>query len=210
MTVQGSEKVLRRDAAQNRERVLDAAATVFSERGLDVGVDEIARVAGVGVGTLYRRFPTKDSLISALVRQVLDEFLALATDALSAPGGEGLEQVFHGSGEILASNRGCLPRMWNDDETSGTRNEYRQILVELLKRAQDHGRIRGDATAADLDLVFWSLRGVISTTRGVSDDGWRRTLAVVVAGLRPGAEELKADPMSADDVTRIMKRLYPN
>lgn len=87
VSVQGSGKALRRDAAENRQRLLDAAATVFSARGLDVGVDEIARVAGVGVGTLYRRFPTKDALISELVRQVLEDFVALARDACSAPDG---------------------------------------------------------------------------------------------------------------------------
>ncbi|TQC45709.1 TetR/AcrR family transcriptional regulator [Rhodococcus sp. WS4] len=200
-------KVLRRDAAENRQRLLDAAATVFSARGLDVGVDEIARVAGVGIGTLYRRFPTKDALISELVRQVLEDFVALAHDAVSAPEGEGLEQVLYGSGAILASNRGCLSRMWNDDETTSLRNEYRRILFELLAGAKRHGRIREDATDADLDLIFWSLRGVVGTTRGVTDAGWRRILAVMIAGLRPGAERLDATPMNAEHVAHILELL---
>ncbi|WP_009473173.1 TetR/AcrR family transcriptional regulator [Rhodococcus sp. JVH1] len=202
-------KALRRDAAENRQRLLDAAATVFSARGLDVGVDEIARVAGVGIGTLYRRFPTKDALISELVRQVLEDFLTLAHEALSAPEGEGLEQVLYGSGAILASNRGCLSRMWNDDQTTVLRNDYRRILFELLAGAKQHGRIREDATEADLDLIFWSLRGVVSTTRGVTDTGWRRILAVMIAGLRPGAERLDAAPLSAQDVAQIMENLWP-
>ena len=202
-------KVLRRDAAENRQRLLDAAATVFSARGLDVGVDEIARVAGVGIGTLYRRFPTKDALISELVRQVLEDFLALARDAASAPEGEGLEQVLYGSGAILASNRGCLSRMWNDDQTTVLRNEYRRILFELLAQAKQHGRIREDATDADLDLIFWSLRGVVATTRGVTDTGWRRIMAVMIAGLRPGADDLDAAPMSAQDVAQVMDNLWP-
>ncbi|MDV7088340.1 TetR/AcrR family transcriptional regulator [Rhodococcus opacus] len=209
VSVQGSEKVLRRDAAENRQRLLDAAATVFSARGLDVGVDEIARVAGVGIGTLYRRFPTKDALISELVRQVLEDFLALARDAASAPEGEGLEQVLYGSGAILASNRGCLSRMWNDDQTTVLRNEYRRILFELLAQAKQYGRIREDATDADLDLIFWSVRGVVATTRGVTDAGWRRILAVMIAGLRPGADDLDAAPMSAQDVAQIMDNLWP-
>ncbi|UZG52696.1 TetR/AcrR family transcriptional regulator [Rhodococcus opacus] len=209
VSVQGSEKSLRRDAAENRQRLLDAAAAVFSARGLDVGVDEIARVAGVGIGTLYRRFPTKDALISELVRQVLEDFLALARDAASAPEGAGLEQVLYGSGAILASNRGCLSRMWNDDQTTVLRNEYRRILFELLTQAKQHGRIREDATDADLDLIFWSLRGVVATTRGVTDTGWRRILAVMIAGLRPGAERLDAAPMNAQDVAHIMENLWP-
>ncbi|WP_442972536.1 TetR/AcrR family transcriptional regulator [Rhodococcus sp. JS3073] len=208
MSSQADGKALRRDAAENRQRLLDAAATVFSARGLDVGVDEIARVAGVGIGTLYRRFPTKDALISELVRQVLEEFVALANEALSAPDGEGLEQMLYGSGTLLASNRGCLSRMWSDDETTILRDEYRRILFELLARAKQHGRIREDATDADLDLIFWSVRGVIATTRGVTDTGWRRIMAVMIAGLRPGADNLDAIPMSAQHVAQIMDHLW--
>ncbi|PBC45257.1 TetR/AcrR family transcriptional regulator [Rhodococcus sp. ACS1] len=207
MRVRGSERALRRDAAENRQRLLDAAATVFSERGLDVGVDEIARVAGVGIGTLYRRFPTKDALVSELVRQVYDDFLALADEALSAPDGEGLEQVLYGTGAILASNRGCLSRMWNDDETTILRDEYRRILFELLARAKQHGRIREDAADADLDLIFWSVRGVVATTRGVTDTGWRRAMAIMIAGLRPGADTLDESPMSAQHVAQIIDNL---
>ncbi len=207
MRIRGSERALRRDAAENRQRLLDAAATVFSERGLDVGVDEIARVAGVGIGTLYRRFPTKDALVSELVRQVYDDFLALADEALSAPDGEGLEQVLYGTGAILASNRGCLSRMWNDDETTILRDEYRRILFELLARAKQHGRIREDAADADLDLIFWSVRGVVATTRGVTDTGWRRTMAIMIAGLRPGADTLDESPMSAQHVAQIIDNL---
>ena len=207
VSVHESGKALRRDAAENRQRLLDAAATVFSARGLDVGVDEIARVAGLGVGTLYRRFPTKDALISELVRQVLEDFVALARDARSAPEGEGLEQLLYGSGAILASNRGCLSRMWNDDETTVLKNEYRQILVELLVQAKGHGRIREDATDEDLELILWSLRGVVATTRGVTDTGWRRTLAVMIAGLRPGAETLGVPPMNSEYVEHIKELL---
>ena len=205
--VRGSERALRRDAAENRQRLLDAAATVFSERGLDVGVDEIARVAGVGIGTLYRRFPTKDALVSELVRQVYDDFLAVANEALFAPDGEGLEQVLYGTGAILASNRGCLSRMWNDDETTILRDEYRRILFELLARAKQHGRIREDAADADLDLIFWSVRGVVATTRGVTDTGWRRTMAIMIAGLRPGADALDASPMSAHHIAQIIDNM---
>ncbi|MBA8963764.1 hypothetical protein JOJ86_004980 [Rhodococcus percolatus] len=99
--------------------------------------------------------------------------------------------------------------MWNDDQTTVLRNEYRRILFELLTQAKQHGRIREDATDADLDLIFWSLRGVVATTRGVTDTGWRRILAVMIAGLRPGADNLDAAPMSAQDVAQIMDNLWP-
>ena len=205
--VSGGDKALRRDAAENRQRLLDAAATVFSERGLDASVDEIARVAGVGTGTLYRRFPTKDALISELVRQLLSDLVAIATKALDVEDGSGLEQLMYGTGEVQASHRGCISRMWNDDETTALQSEYRRIVSELLAKAKEYGRIREDATQSDIDLTFWALRGVIETTRGVSDTAWRRHLALVIAGLRPGREQIIELPMDEEDVQQAKVRL---
>ncbi|MDV7134779.1 TetR/AcrR family transcriptional regulator [Williamsia muralis] len=200
-------KVLRRDAAENRRRLLDAAATVFSERGLDAGVEEIARVAGVGMGTLYRRFPTKDALISELVRQLLVDLVAMARAARDVTDGSGLERLLFDTGAIQASHRGCVSRMWNDEHTTLLRDEFRTILAELLAVAQDAGRIRSDVTVTDLDIVFWAVRGVVETTRGVSDTAWRRHLAVVVAGLRPGGEELSEPPVGEREVALAKKRI---
>jgi len=203
----GGTKVLRRDAAENRQRLLDAAATVFSERGLDASVDEIARAAGVGTGTLYRRFPTKDALISELVRQLLIDLVAIATKALEVTDGSGLEQVMYGTGEVQASHRGCISRMWNDDETTALKNEYRRITSELLASAKEHGRIRDDAAESDLDVIYWALRGVIESTRGVSETAWRRHLALAIAGLRPGAEQIVEPPMDEQHVQQAKVRL---
>jgi AcrR family transcriptional regulator len=199
-------KALRRDAAANRRRILTAAELVFSERGLDAGVDEIARVAGVGMGTLYRRFPTKEALISELVREVFVDLIEMATDTLDAPSGAGFEQLLYGTGALQASHRGCLSRLWNDDETMAMKDEYRRITAELLGRAKAVGRIREDVTHADIDLTFWALRGVIETTRGVSDTAWRRHLAIVIAGMRPGAQSLDELPVAEHDVARAKSR----
>ncbi|WP_030175978.1 MULTISPECIES: TetR/AcrR family transcriptional regulator [Actinomycetes] len=209
MTLATSEKVLRRDAAENRQRLLDAAAAVFSERGLEAGVDEIARVAGVGMGTLYRRFPTKDALISEIVRQLLIDLLAIAKSALAAPHGEGLEQLLYGTGAVQASNRGCLARLWNDDETIILKQQFRRDLVELLRLAKLHGRIREDATLTDLDLMFWAMRGAVETTRGVTDSAWRRILAIMLAGLRPGADHLDEPSMTDEEYTHLTAHLNP-
>lgn len=202
-----SEKVLRRDAAENRQRLLDAAATVFSARGLEAGVDEIARAAGVGMGTLYRRFPTKDALISELVRELLNDLVARAESALTVPNGEGLEQLLYDTGAVQASNRGCLARLWNDNETMVLKQQFRRDLVELLRLAKLHGRIREDATLTDLDLVFWAMRGAVETTRGVTDSAWRRILAIMLAGLRPDAEKLDAISMTDDEYVKVVARL---
>src|SRR5713101_259096 len=76
---------LRRDAERNRQRILTAASEVFNERGLEVSLDEIARCAGVGVGTVYRRFRTKEELVEALFTERIDSVAAIADEALQAP-----------------------------------------------------------------------------------------------------------------------------
>ena len=203
-------RALRRDAAENRKRLLAAAEQVFSEGGLDVGVEEVARVAGVGMGTLYRRFPTKEALISELVREMFVDLVEMAAATLQVPGGEGLEQLLYGTGALQASHRGCLSRLWNDDQTTAMKNEYRRIIAELLVLAKDAGRIRRDVTHTDIDLTFWAIRGVIETTRGVSDTAWRRHLAIVIAGMRPDAEKFAEPPVDEHDVARAKSRSVPS
>ncbi|MCU1645006.1 MAG: TetR/AcrR family transcriptional regulator [Nocardia sp.] len=201
-------KVLRRDAAQNRERLLDAAERVFTDYGMDASVDEIARVAGVGMGTLYRRFPTKDALISALVRKLLNDLVVIANAARDRTDGRGLEQLLYGTGEVIASQRGCLPRLWNDEETKALKAEYWRIVTELLIAAKAAGRIREDLTDTDLEVLFWAMRGVVETTRGVVDTAWKRHLALSIAGMRPGAEELVEAPLDERLAVQARTRLH--
>jgi AcrR family transcriptional regulator len=175
----------RRDAVENRRRVLDAADAVFAEQGLDAGVEDVARAAGVGVGTLYRRFPTKEALVAELVKEVLTAMVTAAEEALTVPDGRGFEQFIEVAAAAQASHRGCLGRLWAEMSASELRVECRTLVDELLTRARAAGRIRADATAADIDLLFWSLRGVLEATRGTQPDAWRRHVQIVLAGLRP-------------------------
>ena len=125
----GSEtKALRRDAAEHREQVLDAAARVFAAQGLAASVEEIARVAGVGMGTLYRRFPTKEALIEELVREQLSDIMAAATAAQQLPGGAGLEAFLWRTGELFAGRCGCLSRLWTEANTANLVDEIRRLM----------------------------------------------------------------------------------
>jgi len=138
-------KPLRRDAAENRARLLDAAALVFAEQGLDGSVEDVAREAGVGMGTLYRRFPTKQALIDELVGSLRRELLELARDAAERTDGTGLEELLLRAGHLQAEPRGCVERLWRHSDTKlKTMTEFRQILREQLASAQEHGRIRPD------------------------------------------------------------------
>src|ERR1700750_1681329 len=113
MAAPPAERPLRRVAEQNRQRLLDAASEVFAEHGLEASVEEIARAAGVGMGTLYRRFPTKDALIDALVHEVLSTMLGLAQEGTGRSDGTGLEYFLEAASAYQAAHRGCLQRLWN-------------------------------------------------------------------------------------------------
>jgi AcrR family transcriptional regulator len=204
VSVVSTQRHLRRDAAANRELVLDAAAKVFASQGLDAGVEEIARAAGVGVGTLYRRFPTKEALIAELVRDMLETMSALAAEAMEAPGGGGLEQFLEASSGYQAAHRGCLPRLWNTAPNNEQLLQVRQRIAAMLTEAKRHGRVREELTNTDITMVMWSIRGVIETTREVVPDAWRRHLSILVAGLRPSSDPLCSRPLTRAQVDEVL------
>jgi AcrR family transcriptional regulator len=206
MPTASAQRPLRRDAARNRERVLDAAESVFAKRGLEAGVEEIARVAGVGMGTLYRRFATKDALISALVNEVLDRMLEVADVAKAIPDGGGLDYFLEESSVCQAAHRGCLPRLWDPDPDNDIVARLRRATASLLDDAKAHGRARPELTATDLTMVMWSIRGVIATTREVAPDAWRRHLDIVLAGLRPARQPLAHPPITRAELDRVVRQ----
>jgi len=201
---------LRRDAAENRERLLAAANQVFAEHGLAASVDEVAQAAGVGMGTLYRRFPSKQALIDALVASLRHELLRLARAAQQHQDGSGLARLLHAAGELQAAQPACLQRLWRNSEVEPAAvAEIRQIFAELLADAQRHGMVRPDVTSTDISLVVWSMVGVIATTGAVAPTAWRRHLELLLAGLRPGgqpAAEFAEPPLTADAAAEIAGR----
>ncbi|MEO7260410.1 MAG: helix-turn-helix domain-containing protein [Jatrophihabitantaceae bacterium] len=201
---------LRRDAAQNRQRLLAAAAQVFAEHGLVAGVDEVARAAGVGMGTLYRRFPTKQALIDELIGDLRLRLLELARAASGCGHGAGLEELLTEAGQLQADQPGCLQQLWNSSEAQPqAMTEFRQLVVSLLREGQRHGRIRPEATPGDITMVFFSIRSVIDATRTVAPAAWRRHLELLIAGLRPAGDptsqsELTQKPLSQAQLRRIV------
>src|SRR6202167_4568457 len=132
MSATAADRPLRRDAEQNRQRLLDAAADVFAEHGLEASVEEIARAAGVGMGTLYRRFPTKDALIEELVHELLADVVRDARTALERRDGSGLEAFLHAASAHQASQRGCLARLWGASIAPDLMREVRDLIAALL------------------------------------------------------------------------------
>jgi AcrR family transcriptional regulator len=196
----GPAPTLRRDAARNRAKILAAARTAFDEEGVDVGVEVIAQRAGVGVGTLYRRFPTKELLIEAVVAEVLEAVLSAAESALEhESAADGFVEYLRTVGRLQFEHAGCLTRLWN--AAAGDVRERIEVAGRtLLARAQQAGAVRPDLVYEDVIVLFWSLRGVIEATSTVSPEAWLRHLDLLVTSLAPGGRPLRHPPLTAGQV----------
>jgi AcrR family transcriptional regulator len=194
---------LRADAARNLERVVDAATDLFAERGLEVGVDEIAARAGVGMGTLYRRFPNKDALIKFLVADLVSQTLLLADNALAEPDGIGLESLLRGVGELQAANPGCLTRLWRDGFSPTELEHLRGVLRRLLTRAHEAGAVRPEITVTDVSVLLWSLQQIVTMTVNAAPDAWRRHLDILLAGISPRPRKISHRPLTQHELDAI-------
>lgn len=185
-----SERPLRRDAERNRQRILEAARELFAERGLGVSLDEIARHAGVGVGTVYRRFPDKEQLIDALFEARLGEILAAATDSLAMPDPwEALAHFLERSLELQVEDR-ALKELLLGTSTAHARIErgrqqIQPVVEAVLDRAQHAGVVREDLTVADLLMLQHAIGEAAEYTREVAPEVWRRIMVIALDGLRP-------------------------
>jgi AcrR family transcriptional regulator len=144
------ERPLRADAQRNYDSLLGAACECFAERGLRASVDEIARRAGVGHGTVFRRFPTKDALLDAVLGVELERLLVVAQAALGeGEAGSGFERFFRAAAATYARNRALVEGM--DRCLALPEAELlREACEQLVRRAQDAGALRGDLTPAEV------------------------------------------------------------
>jgi AcrR family transcriptional regulator len=195
---------MRRDAERNRERLLVAAGQVFEEKGLEASVADVARAAGVGMGTLYRRFPSKEALIEALVTEVLEATIAMAREAAEQPDGTGLEHFLEASSAYHAEHLGCLPKLWSTDHPLIA--TARELVAGLLSDAQAHGRVRSDLTGTDVSLLMWSIRGVLETTGAHAPEVRRRHVDLLVAAMAPSDVALAHRPVSQSQLDRLVAR----
>jgi AcrR family transcriptional regulator len=195
--------VLRADAARNRRRLLEAAARVFAERGLDAGVDEIAREAGVGIGTLYRRFPTKDDLIAAVLDDRFETIVAAIEEAAAADDPwAALEAVMAAFAEAAVVHRALLHNLaysgCHAPLVQAAKERVLEQLDAVLARARADGAVRDDVTARDLLALSGMLSRLPPWQLAQEPDVWRRYLGLMLDGLRPdGAHPLPHPPSQA-------------
>ena len=176
---------LRADARRNRERILKAARAVFSDHGIEAQIDDVAKRAKVGVGTVYRHFPTKEALLDALVRERFEEIAVYATEALEREDAwEGFCELMWRAAERNAVDRAfCEAVAFTDQRTVVEETGLEGSTQELMERAKTQGRMREDATTMDVALMMCGA-GSVMRTMLVEPDVWRRYLTLMLDGLR--------------------------
>jgi AcrR family transcriptional regulator len=198
MRSQSPPSALRADAARNRELIIAAAAAVFAERGLDAATAEIAQRAGVGEATLFRRFPTKDDLIDAIIETRMEELGALADAAADAADpAAALERFMQDLVKQFSRDKGFFEaageRCMNDPKFQPQRARGMEAVGRLLKRAQDVGAVRADLSPSDISFLAGSAMYAMEVSKpGLREDLWKRYLRVILDGMKPeGASKLR-------------------
>jgi AcrR family transcriptional regulator len=200
-------RTMRADAERNRRRLLDAATEMFCERGLDVGVGEIAQQAGVGRGTLFRNFPSKEHLIAAIVVERMRESINRGHAALEAPdAGQALFDLIEQSVSRSQADRAlfdAIAETWlANDEIRDAHAELIGVLDALVRRAQDVGAIRADVSAVDLLMLVKGVCEAVESFQHVKPDVILRQLDLVRAAISaPGVQHpLRGSPPSLADL----------
>ncbi|MDX6310589.1 MAG: hypothetical protein QOF84_5563 [Streptomyces sp.] len=204
---------LRRDAQRNRELLIAAAREVYAEQGLEAPLDDIARRAGVGNATLYRRFPSRQDLIEAVFGDGLTAIAQAGEQARRAEDAwEGLTGYLETIFEGLAADRGAIDLMTTGlrgvpslDSLHGHNHETVSVLIT---RAQQQGTVRGDIVAEDLLFLLAALAKLVPLSAAVVPDAWRRYLTLLLDGLRTeAARPLPAPPLSMEEIGDVLEQM---
>jgi|SRR4051794_9966291 AcrR family transcriptional regulator len=204
---------LRADAERNRRRLLDAAAELFAAKGLHVGLDEIARHAGVGVGTAYRRFADKEQLIEALFEDRLEQIPALAERCAEDPDAfAGLTAFMEGAIALQGSDQGLKELFFGSphaaERVGRARDRILPAVTGMVARAQAAGQMRPDASETDIALIQFMLIGLADLSAQADPDVWRRHLRIVLDGLRtPEPSALPVPALPRERLDAVIRRL---
>ena len=205
---------LRRDAQRNREAIVEAARQVFCDQGLEAPLEQIARRAGIGIATLYRHFPSRATLLDAVLADTVQAHVEVAERALAMDDPwEGFAFYLEQSCRLQAADRGLndvmgmrFPRA-TTVETAKTR--LYELVGQVVDRAQQSGQLRADLTLEDLAFLNWGNTRILPAVRAAgAPDAWRRHLGLLLDGFRAErAHPLPKPPLSPRQVHRAMVTL---
>jgi AcrR family transcriptional regulator len=190
----------RADARRNRERVLSAARTIYAEHGREAQIDEIARTAGVGVGTVYRHFPTKEALAEAIAADHFERLAASAREGLEhGDAWRGFCEFMRRAAEMQANDLAVAEVMAAQPdamrEAAERRDDLHEAVAELVIRAQRAGALRADVVPEDVPMLLCGLGRATRVGSTGPTMSWERYLVIMLDGLRaPGATSLPNPP----------------
>ncbi len=193
------QRTLRADARRNRERIMSAGRELFALDGPDAQMDEIAAHAGVGIGTVYRHFPTKEALLTEMVRVRFQEFAAIATLAEdTVDSGDALETVMRRSAEAVEGDMGFQLALMGSNQLEWEGIEEQKavlaaVVTRIIRRAVSAGVVRDDFTFEDFGMVMCGITSTMYYKPGSAD--WRRHLAIMLHGVRAPVQDV--EPQSA-------------
>ncbi|MCW2527872.1 MAG: transcriptional regulator, TetR family [Pseudonocardiales bacterium] len=204
---------LRADAGRNRERILIAAQAVFAERGLDASLEDIARRAGVGIATLYRRFPTRGDLITASFERKMADYTAAVERANEGPDAWAgfcrlmlelceMQSIDAGLKELLTMNLPASPVVEELKERAG------RELETLIGRAQEQGRLRVDFVPTDVVLMLLANAGVVTATHEHAPQGWQRYAAYMIDAVRAERAHPLPPPVSEEQMKLALDSMH--
>lgn len=200
---------LRADAAKNREKILDAAERVFAERGLEATLDDIANAAGVGVATVYRRFPDKNSLVTALFEHAIDEIVAMAERAAAFDDSWAgfvwfMDEVLGRQCENQGLRDVIVGTPYAQERIASAKRRIGPAIGALVQRAQRDGRLRPDVNEADIVVLEMMISSLGGPVNALAPNLWRRHLGIILDGLmvsRTAPTKLAVGPM--DDAVAV-------
>ena len=202
---------LRSDAERNRARILAAARRVFGRDGLNASMASVAREAGVGIATLFRRFPAKEDLVAAVFADRMDAYADVAAKALDDPDPwHGLIGIIESVCAMQAADYGFADVLTMTFPTAKSleqrRNEAYEAYVQLIGRAKATGRLREDFHPSDLVLLHMANAGVVNATGEDVPDAWRRVVTLMIQSFEAPARGPLPDSPEPDALYRAMLR----
>lgn len=206
-------RVHRADAERNRQRVLTAAARLFAERGGTATLNDVARAAGVGVGTVYRKFPDKEAVLEALFDDKVAALVRLAVEASTIDdAGAAVRGLLLGVMEMRATDRGLDAILMAPGRsarfTAVLGDEFVPTVERIVARAIRAGELRPDFTGQEICLLGFMVGKVADITRTADPEAWRRYAQLLVDGTRAAAaaEPLAPAPLSFAEIATALGR----
>lgn len=204
-------KTLRKDAQRNRDLLVAAARRAYATRGLDVPLEDIAKEAGVSIGTLYNRFPSRGALIDAALADKVASAIDLADQATTmADPWDAFAWFLEHTCEVQATDRGynelCAKTLADAPEVEKLKARGHELVATIVGRAQRSGQLRADFADGDFAFILWSTTTIINATAATAPDAWRRHLAFLLDGLRAdAAHPLPRRALDAAEVAEAMR-----